>query len=286
MTTKKFEFNEHINALEVDPRFLKDGLLYAEKKKYTAIRIMDLNERNGSSYDLDLAPFAENRSIRSLIISDNFKVAKAYIDAIYAMHGLKELSFRDKKIKPDFSRLSQLEALFMHYNGVPEGFSSLRNLTHLLMVSLGAKDCSMFKDLTALKLLRMSGGSFETLDGLEELEHLAEIRIDHCPQLNDVSAIGKLRSLKILYIEKCKRLSDFSCLSGNNSIEELFVSELDSIAFVSSMKNIKSLRFWSLTDGDINPVFKAKKLGYVYFTPNKKHYTHTAEEVKSLLEKS
>jgi internalin A len=104
--------------------------------------------------------------------------------------------------------------------------------------------------------------------------------------LVDISAVGELSKLKDLYVEKCKRLRDFSCLNENDSIEEIFISELDSIKFVSSMKEIKSLKFWDLQDGDISPVFAARSLKDVFFTPNKKHYTHTVQEVQTLLGKA
>ncbi|WP_445367696.1 hypothetical protein ACH5Y9_22825 [Methylomonas sp. BW4-1] len=283
MNSNKFRFNENTKELEIDPRYINDGAAFAEQNKYTAIRMLELNEKNGGGCDLDLTPLLGNKSICSLSIADNFKVLKANIDAIYTMENLSKLSFQDKKIKPDFSKLSQLKVLYIKYNADLSGFSYLKNLTHLLITSLSVKDCSFLEGLNSLKELRLSGGSVESMSGIEKLTSLVDVKIDHCSKLNDISSLGKLNSLTTLHVEKCKLLNDFSFLSNNKSIENLFVSDLDSISFVASMERIKSLRFWNLKDGDISPVLKTKSLISVDFYPDKKHYSHTKAEIKSLM---
>ncbi|AIY42715.1 Internalin-like protein [Collimonas arenae] len=280
---KKFNFNEDIQELEVDPRFIEQGLSYAAKKKCTAIRVHELNEQSGGSYDLDLTPLANNKVIQSLSISDNFKISKIQIDEIYTLENLSKLSYQDKKIKIDFSKLPQLEVLYFKYNDVPTGFSSLKNLKHLLITSLSNNDCFLLEGLTSLRELRLSGGTVKTLSGIEMLSKLIDVKIDHCSKLEDISSIGKLKNLENLYIEKCKLLNDFSFLSSNNSIERLFLSDLDSISFIAGMKKLNFLKFWNLKDGDLNPVLKVKSLKMVDFYPDKKHYSHTKSEINNLL---
>ncbi|MEI8574479.1 hypothetical protein J0667_21295 [Methylomonas sp. WH-1] len=46
MNAKKFCFNENINELEIDPRYISEGVSFAEQNNYTAIRILELNEQN------------------------------------------------------------------------------------------------------------------------------------------------------------------------------------------------------------------------------------------------
>lgn len=283
MNEKKFAFNSNIKELEVDPRFVEEGVAFAVREKHAAIRVIDLSGNPGQACDLDLSPLSNNNSILSLSIADNFKISKINIDSIYSMGVLEKLSFQDKKIKPNFSRLQNLKILYMKYGGVPSGFSSLKNLKSLLVTSISDRDCDFLSGLAALKDLRLSGGAVQSLSGVEDLSNLCDVKIDHCPKLEDASALGELRGLMTLHIEKCKNLVDFSFLEKNDSIENLFVSDLNSISFISSMKKVRTLRFWNLVDGDLSPALAAKSLQAVDFYPNKKHYSQSKEEINILL---
>lgn len=280
---KKYLFNENINALEIDPDYLSEGLSCAERKKYTAIRIIDLNHRSGGFIDLNLMPLSNSRIIHSLSIADNFKIASAKIDAMYTLENLISLSIGDKKIKPDFSKLHQLKALYIKHDKMLTNLSPLINLEHLLISSVCSNDCSFIKDLKSLKILRLSGGSLKNLTGVEMLSKLVELRIDHCPKLEIISSISQLLNLEILYVEKCKMIHDYSFLSGNSSIKSLFISDLDSISFVGNMKALSFLHFWNLKDGDLNPILKSETLKNVQFYPSKRNYSHTLSEITNQL---
>jgi len=284
MHAKKYSFNENTNELDVDPWFIAEGVSFAKQNNYKAIRILAMNDDSiGKPCALDLTPLSGNKFISALTISDSFKVATANVDAIYNMEGLRKLSFRDKKIKLDFSRMTQLETLHMQHNSIPVGFSLLKNVTDLLITSLNNKDCSFLEGLASLKQFRISGGAVETLSGAEALQNLIDVRIDHCAKLKDISALGELKHLAILHVEKCKSLTDYSFLAGNDSIENLFASDLDSISFVANMKRIRLLKFWNVKDGDLTPALKSKSLKKVDFYPEKKHYNHTKAELNALL---
>lgn len=280
MRAKKFEFNENINTLEVDPRFIADGLAFAERKKYRAIRIRALAGPNWiAGGPLDLTPLSGNKSVRSLTISDGYRISKANVDAIYGMKGLKELSCHDRKIKLDFSRLTQLEKLHTTYHGVPVGFSFLRKLRFLHMRSLKTRDCAPLEGLVALRELWLILGTVQTLSGIELLQNLVDVTLAHSPKLVDASALATLKRLANLHVEKCKRLTDYSFLSGADGIEDLFISDVDSLSFVPKMKRLRKLKFWNLKDGDITPVSQSKSLKDVYFYPEKRHYSHTRAEI-------
>jgi len=280
---KKFCFNENISELEIDPDFLMEGLSYAEKKKHNSIRIIDLNHRSGTSFDLDLTPLSNCRFIQSLSIADNFKISSIKVDAIYTLENLINLSFRDKKIKLDFSNLSQIKMLYTKYDNLSTGFSTLKNLEHLLIESVNSDDCSFLGGLSAIKILRISGGTINSLSGIENLSKLVELRIDHCPKLVSVISITELPGLENLHLEKCKLLNNYPFLSGNCTIKSLFISELNSISFIANMKSLEFLHFWSLKDGDLSPILKSETLKTVSFYPNKKNYSHTLSEISSRL---
>ena len=282
MDIKKFVFNERINSLLIDPRFIEEGFIFAKKCNYTSITISDLNEQNNSVYFLDLSPFEGDRFIKELSISDNFRVGKLKLDAIYTMNNLISLSFTDKKINPDYSKLADLETLYIKYNGSLTNFSSLNKLTDLRIVSLKERDCSALEGLVSLTNLRISG-SMESLHGIEKLSNIDTLTIFRSPKLNNIVDIGKLPKLRKLHIESCAKLRDFSFLANNNSIDDWFITDLDSISFVESMKKIRKIYFWNLKDGDISPALRSKSLEQIIFSADKRHYSHTQSEVKSIL---
>jgi len=283
MSEAKYHWNENVQALEVDPSFIAEGLAFAESQGHHSIRIYDLNQRGGATVDLDLLPLACNATVRSLSISDSFKPGKLAIDALYDMQGLTMLAFQDKKVRPDLSRLPGLEILYAAYSRGLTGFGELRRLQHLLLTSLSEKDCSILSELVALEELRLSGGKVESLRGIEGLTKLRSVKVDYCSKLSDISAVKSLPRLTSLHVEKCKALQDFSFLAGVDSLERLFVSELDSIAFVPKMKRLGFLKFWDLRDGDVAPALQSKSLKQIDFFPNRRHYSHTKAAANAVL---
>lgn len=84
--------------------------------------------------------------------------------------------------------------LYTKYDNLSTGFSNLKNLEHLLIESVNCDDCSFLDGLSAIKILRISGGTINSLSGIENLSKLVELRIDHCPKLVSVILITELRA--------------------------------------------------------------------------------------------
>ncbi len=136
--------------------------------------------------------------------------------------------------------------------------------------------------MKSVKKIRLLG-SYTSLDGIEGMRRLESLSLIFSPKVVDALKINELSNLVFLYIEKCKNLSDFSFLNGNDSIEEIFISELDSVSFVPEMNKIKSIKFWNLKDGDLNPILKSKTLKSVYFYPDKRNYNYKLDEITEFL---
>lgn len=99
----------------------------------------------------------------------------------------------------------------------------------------------------------------------------------------DISEINELEKLSSLYIEKCKRLLNFDFLKRNNSMEELFISELDSLSFIPTMKKLKTISFWNVKDGNLEPLLNSLTLKNIYFYPNRKYYDYKLQDILSRL---
>ncbi|MBD8189723.1 toxin [Pseudomonas viridiflava] len=276
---KKFAYNENIQSLEVSELFFADGLKHAQKKGYKRIRV--LKDSSSSSNVLDLSPLSENDIIESLNISQDIILRKIDFSPLYVCTSLQELMTPYMHGAIDFSKIPQLRTLYLSSAKNELIDLNLIQVTDLLLAGIKDKNLN-FITAPKLKTLRLSGGSLNSLQGLEKCENLRELDISHCSKISVMDTLRDLNLTK-LSIEKCKELRDYSVLSGHPTLKELFISELDSLAFVTSMKAIEYLKFWDVKDGDLSPLLKSKSLKTVDFSPQKKHYTHSNDEINLLL---
>ncbi|QDE89136.1 hypothetical protein BHS06_09300 [Myxococcus xanthus] len=277
---KNFSYNEDIDALEIPAQQFAAGLEYASKKGYANLRVMG-SAKATKNPPLDLSALNQHNTVQSLDLSDDIDLKQVDLSPLYALQQLTLLAIPYLKERIDFSRLPSLETL--HITGADEALPPLQlpRLNHLLLVAVKNLDCEFLSGLSTLQELRISGGSIERLAGIEALDKLTSIQIQHSPKMLDISAINALKSLKTLHIEKCSQLRDYGFLSNNNTLEDVFISELDSVSFAPDMEQLNSLQFWDLKDGDMSPLLASKSLKEVYFHPKKKHYSHSLKEINA-----
>lgn len=287
----KFKYNEITDYLLIDPEFISSGVEYANKNKLESIKISPLNAykvygftsgKELYSFRLDVSSLKKAFSIRRLGLSDHIGLNSEGILELYTLKDLKSLSFEHPSIKLDLSNFLKLETLYFKYNKGISNLGALKNLKDLLIFSLNIPNCEILQELSALEMLRLTRGNFTTLQGIENLKKVKRIDVAYNSKLTDAKAIASLSSLEKLHIEKCKLLTDFSFLKGNTSIKELFIDNLDSLEFVATMPNLEKINFWFCKDGNMSPLLESKSLKQINFYPNKKHYTHTIEEIIEL----
>lgn len=273
----KYRYNKTIDYFEIDPLYLKEGLIYACNNGYKKIRIFSLNTKQNSTI-LDLAPFKNKSFVNSLMISDDFKIKKTLnTETLYSLVNLKEFSC-DQNIKIDFSFLKQLKTLTLKYSRNFTNLNQLKAVSKFSLRSFNEEDCLLISEMENIRNLKLQG-SYSTLDGIMKLKNLETLRLIHSPKIIDISEINELEKLSSLYIEKCKRISDVDFLQKNNSIEELFISELNSLSFIPMMKKLKMVSFWTVKDGNLEPLLNSLTLKNVYFYPNRKFYNYKLQEI-------
>lgn len=276
----KYGYNKEIGFFEIDPTALSVGLSYAEKNEYTALRIRCLNQNDGQRYTLDFSVFADKDFVRKLIIGDCFLIEKILnIDALYTLHNLEFLSI-SQPIRLDLSQFSNLTTLYITGDNKVKNIEALINLRHLLLSSTSHTDLTHLENLRNLEALRISGGKITSLQGIEAFKNLNSLKLLYCRKLTDVDSISKLAYLKKLHIEKCGQVADLSFLQGNQTIRDLFVEKVSNLDFISSMPNLEKLSFWNCINGDLEPLIHTPS--HIYFYPNKKHYSHTLEQINKL----
>lgn len=276
----KYSYNAAIEFFEIDPTALSDGLAYAEMKGYTALRIRCLNQNDGQRYTLDFADFAAREFIRKLIIGDSFLLAEILnVDALYTLRNLEFLSI-DQPVKLDLLQFRNLTTLYVTGDNKVENIGALTNLRHLLITSTTYTDLTHLANLRNLETLRICGGRIKSLQGIEAFRHLESLKILYCRKLTDMASLSGLPHIKMLHIEKCAQVTDLSFLQGNQTIRHLFVDKVSNLCFISSMPNLEEISFWNCIDGNLEPLIHTQS--HIYFYPNKKHYSHTLEQINEM----
>jgi internalin A len=287
---EQYKYNDYLKTLEIDPIFIENGLLEAKSRKLDKVRITPLNhyEHYGFkssnelySFKLDTAYFKKYNFIKSLDLSDYIGLTNEGIKGLYELKGLEEFAFEHVSVKPDLSNFPLLETLYFKYNEGTKNISTLKNLKELLIYSLKTKDCSFLNGLNGLEILRFTRGTFLALKGIEQFK-LKRLHIKYHSEVENIEAIMDLPELEILNIEKCKKLSNYSFLAGNKSIKELFIDNLDSLLFVPSMEKLEKINIWNCKDGNMEYLLESKSLKKINISSNKRHYTHTLEEIKRI----
>lgn len=276
----KYAYNEAIKFLEIDPMALSDGLDYAEKNGYEALRIRCLNHNSAKRYTVDFSEFTDRKFITRLIIGDSFRIDKSSnTEALYTLCDLEYLSV-EQPIRLDLSHLCNLTTLYITGDSKVENISALANLKHLLLRSTAYKDLHHLTALRNLEILRIVGGGITSLLGIESFYKLERLDLLYCRRLIDITSISMLASLKDLHIEKCGQVADLCFLQNNQSIRKLFVEKVLNLSFITSMSDLEKFSFWNCIDGNMEPLTHTPS--QVYFYPNKRHYSHTLEQINKI----
>lgn len=105
----------------------------------------------------------------------------------------------------DFSDFQKLEELNTGYGKKMKGWEHLTNLKRLQIAGLKVDDLSLLRNAYNLEYLRIIGGSFGTISGIEECQNIRTLFLQKCTQLKEIRPIiSKLQNLQQLNLEGCK----------------------------------------------------------------------------------
>ena len=233
-------------------------------------------------YKLDNIDFLiKYPDIRHLSISEGIE----NINAIHALINLETLIFSGKNMSIDFSKFGSLRELIADWSPHFINMDMCLNMTYLSLYNYNpkSKDCSSIPNLP-LKKLKITQSPIKTLSGLEKFRLLEKIEITLCSKLEELCCLDNTKEKLIsLRFSNCKRIKNHKYAAQLESLQELaFIRSgaIQSIKFIKELKVLKSLIFMDsdVLDGDVSPCLG---LEYVYFT-NKRHFSHTVAEIKSL----
>ena len=204
-------------------------------------------------------------------------------ESIYSFQNLETLYCEKVNLPMDFARFGALLNIGIFYSKNFQNLDKLELLETAVISKFTGKDMCLFSDWKSIKILHIYQSQVECLRGIEDLPRIDTLVFAHNRKLTNIDSINLLDYVGEVSFEKSSRLHDFSVLANNRNIHDLFISDLDDLEFIKSMKSLSSFKFWNCKNGDLSPLLANPILKEVYFTPNKKHYSHTLEQIKIMI---
>ena len=276
------ETNKCKKKLMLEPKEFEQSIEYALANDCDGLQIDTWNIDDNSVMDFKLFEKVANQIV-CLSITNINTTNVANFEYIYSLKRLETFYCQQVNLHIDFARFSSLRNIGIFYNKNFLNLDKLEQLESAVISKLAEKDMSLFSNWKSIKTLHIYQSQIECLKGIEDLIQIDTVAFAHNRKLINISSINRLDYIGEVSFEKNSKLHDYSVLAYNQNIHNLFISDLDDLEFIQGMKSLSSFRFWNCKNGDLSPLLENPILKDVYFTPNKKHYSHTLEQIKILI---
>jgi internalin A len=272
-------------------------------EKYTQYKMLTM-----SSNDIDEAiDIVKQNKIDIIHISPAHGFTRGNLDFIQNMKNLFGIDIFDSK-NIDISAIERCDHLkFIRISQTPQpiDLSHLSGLAHLAVtwhrhLTLPSPQKSNLKSLLLsgykyktleslpyyrnLVSLSMHCGSITSLIGLERFQSLKLYHHMYGRNLCDIRPLTKLHLLEDVMLEHCKKIRIEGILEQCKKLKVLKYFACPNLPNLSFLQHLKDIEFFSFSnvnieDGDMTPLLKLKYFG---FYPDKKHYSHTCNELRKI----
>lgn len=215
----------------------------------------------------------------------------ASLDDMCGLYDLPRLTYLSTLFQHhiDFARLQSLSDLTTEWNRkIDSGLTALSMLRRLVLRKYKPKllDLSDLCQLQGVQELRIIQSSVRSIEGIGNLRRLNKLELSYCPNLENIHLLREISdTLEEVELDHCPRITDWEILGTLSQLRKLIIfqcSSLPSLKFVDHLKHLEFLSFVNtdVLDGDMTPCFALKYAGFL----KKKHYSHTPEEVRRVIE--
>lgn len=214
----KFKVRENLSGKYVffHANELKEGVEYALKTKVPQIQIRGPLGMENQHVAVDFKELEKLAGqIEILSLPETFENV-INLESIYSLVNLREIDFEKQKYNIDVSKFAKLERLGVTYWKGLLHLEKAHSLKSLVLLKFPNSNLTTLSELGKLTTLHIYSSKIETLSGIEELP-IKELTLARNNQLEDITAIEKLKLLKIIEIEKCKKITDFSFINSINN---------------------------------------------------------------------
>lgn len=189
----------------------------------------------------------------------------------------------------DFSAFDKLLDCYIYWKPKCDSLFFCESLKHLNIECYPYSDFSNLGKLKHLETLNVTSRKLECMQGIELLNKIRVLDLYMCTKLLSLKGIEALSCLKTLEVVTCKKITDLTSVGSLNALTRFMFSncgEVISLLPLIYCKNLEELFFIESTnvmDGNLTFFKKLPKLKKMRFA-NRKHYSHTREEIQHEIE--
>lgn len=238
-------------------------------------------------YNQEDVSFLPGLPVRRLQIIDR---SLADLSPVYSLaDSLELLSVEsDPSAAIELDELPGLQDLSAPWNQIRGSIRFATQLQRLFLLSYSEADFSALTHLTALNsLVLWHHPRVRSLDGIESMPWLSELRVSGGRRLEDITALGGAASpvLQILRLPGCRKVRDIAPLRACPSLRFFDLAEAGTIASVGPLSDLVSLErlhlYGSTTvaDGDLGPIARLPRLTD-FKMMNRRHYSPSATAIE------
>ncbi|MFA6083777.1 hypothetical protein [Mucilaginibacter sp.] len=263
-------------SLIIESDRIKESMQFFQKNNLDGIAVTSSFGLNDLSFVKDY-PFIKHLSISEGAFD---------IKDIYSLENLTSLIISGKKQKIDYVYFPKLKELIADWSPYFTNLDKCYCLERLSFYKYApsSKNLEVIAGINWLKSLTITQSPISSLKGLEQFTQLEQIELNYCSKLEELCCLeGSSETLITLLLDHCKAIKNHDYAMGLKNVKILAYNncgKIPSIKFIKQMPSLKDFRFvgTNVSDGDISPCIGLKYVGFF----NKKHYSHTSEQISSL----
>ncbi|QQT25055.1 hypothetical protein [Sphingobacterium spiritivorum] len=211
----KVDYSEmsHFKGIRILYEYLEEGLDYARENGIREVCIWTEGDWSKMPVNFDFLKDGDFIETFHWLVPMS---KKSDINGLKHMQELKNLRWSAAgEFNLDLSIFPVLEKLNISYGPKISGWDKLTSLKELLIGGVKYADLSFLKHAVNLEYLRIIGGSFESIEGLENCSKLTTLFLQKCNALSRLQpTIHHLNQLEQLNLEGCKKLNSEEQLAG------------------------------------------------------------------------
>jgi hypothetical protein len=250
-------------------------------KKHRVTSILLSQWKGWKTQPLDFLADIEN--LKVVAIFDSVVQDLSVIEKLQSLEVLY-LECPKAKTKVDFKLLEKLVDVRFDWRPCFSSICESDTIQTILINGYKGEDLSPFKSQSLSRLDIVKGSKLASLNGIENNPNLKSLMLYQCSKLVDISSLQSV-ALELIEFETCKKLENLESVFELSSLKHI---SLDKCGQIRDITGISKLGLDSLVisdtvieDGRLAELLKLK-CSKVYFD-NKKHYSHTLEEVRSIV---
>ena len=262
---------------------------------YDLIKV--INSENVTSILLSEANGWNDKDIDFLVDIPNLKGIQIYsnkISNLDAINNLKNLELiglqTNSKIHPDFKIFPRLKNLLVSWKPGTESCLGHASLEYMNVDKYPYQNLRQLSDNRSIKRLSIMSSKLESLDWVSSLPKLSKIDLSYCSKLSDITDLANCEALQELGFLSCKKIGEFPMMGKARLLKKLMIENCGSFDSLNPFKDCTSLEEvfaigeTKIQDGDFNGILNIPSLR-IFHAANKRHYSHTREEIKAILSK-